>query len=72
MNLHFAAEIYDEELIMIEDLCSQMANEVPNQLGIPSPNRSASASYDVDCIANKITIRLTFSQTCNQIFLSQV
>uniref|UniRef100_A0A182EY68 ATP-dependent DNA helicase n=2 Tax=Onchocerca ochengi TaxID=42157 RepID=A0A182EY68_ONCOC len=48
MNMDFTAEIYNEALIMIEDLCLQIANKVLNQLGMPSPNRSAAASFDVE------------------------
>ncbi|VDN06837.1 unnamed protein product, partial [Onchocerca ochengi] len=48
MNMDFTAEIYNEALIMIEDLCLQLANKVINQLGTPSPNRSAAASFDVE------------------------
>lgn len=46
MNRDFTAEIYNETLIMIEYLCLEIANKVLNQLGIPSPNRSA-ALFDV-------------------------
>lgn len=35
-------------LMMIEDLCLEIANKVLNQLGMPSPNRSAAASFDVE------------------------
>ncbi|VDM97499.1 unnamed protein product, partial [Onchocerca ochengi] len=48
MNIDFTAEIYNEALIMIEDLFLQIANKVLNQLGLPSPNRSAAASFDVE------------------------
>ncbi|VDN07354.1 unnamed protein product, partial [Onchocerca ochengi] len=50
MNMDFTAEIYNEELIMIEDLCLQIANKVLNQLGMPSPNRSAASSFDVELL----------------------
>jgi hypothetical protein len=33
---------------MVEDLCLQIANKVLGQLGLPSPNRAAAASFDVD------------------------
>ncbi|VDN02004.1 unnamed protein product, partial [Onchocerca ochengi] len=48
MNMDFTAEINNEALIMIEDLCLQIANKVLNQLGMPSLNRSAAASFDVE------------------------
>ena len=48
MNMDFTAEIYNETLILIEDLCLQITSKVLNQLGIPSPNRSAAASFDVE------------------------
>ncbi|VDM92856.1 unnamed protein product [Onchocerca ochengi] len=44
MNMDFTAEIYNEALIMIEDMCLQIANKVLSQLGMPPPNRSAAAS----------------------------
>jgi hypothetical protein len=43
----FTADIY-EALIMIEDSCIQIANKVLNQLGLPSPNRTAAASFNVE------------------------
>ncbi|XP_029173244.1 ATP-dependent DNA helicase pfh1-like [Nylanderia fulva] len=46
--MDFTAEMYNKALIIIEDLCLQISNKVLNQLGIPSPNRSAAASFDVD------------------------
>ena len=48
MNMDFTAEIYNEALIMIEDLCLEIANKVLKQLGMSSPNRSAAASFDVE------------------------
>ncbi|XP_069180819.1 uncharacterized protein [Procambarus clarkii] len=46
MNMDFTAEVYNETLIMIEDLGLEIANKVLNQLEMPSPNRSAAASFD--------------------------
>ncbi|VDK84545.1 unnamed protein product [Onchocerca ochengi] len=46
--MDFTAEIYNEALIMIENLYLQIANKVLNQLGMPSPNRSVAASFDVE------------------------
>ncbi|XP_069191563.1 uncharacterized protein [Procambarus clarkii] len=48
MNMNFTAEIYNEALIMIEDLCLEIANIVLIKLGMPSPNRSAAASFNVE------------------------
>ncbi|VDK61063.1 unnamed protein product [Onchocerca ochengi] len=48
MNIDFTAGIYNESLIMIENLCLQIASKVPNQLEMPSPNRFAAASFDVE------------------------
>ncbi|GFT01989.1 ATP-dependent DNA helicase [Trichonephila clavipes] len=48
MHLDFTAEHYNEALIMIEDLCLEIANKVLNQLGMPSPTRSAAASFDAE------------------------
>ncbi|GFU36919.1 ATP-dependent DNA helicase [Trichonephila clavipes] len=48
MHLDFTAEHYNEALIMIEDLCLAIANKVLNQLGMPSPTRSAAASFDAE------------------------
>ncbi|VDK78392.1 unnamed protein product [Onchocerca ochengi] len=41
-------KIYSEVLIMIEDLCLQIASKVLNQLGMRSLNRSAAASSDIE------------------------
>ena len=46
MNMNFTAEIYIEALIMIEDLCSEIADKVYIQLGMPLPNKFAAASFD--------------------------
>jgi hypothetical protein len=48
MQMDFPAEIYNEALIMIEDLCLKISNTVLNQLGMPSPNRSAAVLLDVE------------------------
>ncbi|VDK70462.1 unnamed protein product [Onchocerca ochengi] len=48
MNMDFTAEIYNEALIMIENLCLQIANKVLNQLRMPSKNRSVTALFDVN------------------------
>ncbi|PNF38967.1 hypothetical protein B7P43_G06600, partial [Cryptotermes secundus] len=48
MTMDFTAEIYNEALIMIEDLCLEIANKVLNRLGIPSPNRSAAALFNIE------------------------
>ncbi|VDK61904.1 unnamed protein product [Onchocerca ochengi] len=48
MNIDFKAEIYNEALIMIENFCLQIAKKIPSQLEMPSPNRSAAASFDVE------------------------
>ncbi|VDK65452.1 unnamed protein product [Onchocerca ochengi] len=42
------SEIHNEALIMIKDLCLQIANKVLNQFGILSPNRSAATSFDIE------------------------
>ena len=66
MNIDFIAEIHKEALIMIEDLCLQIANKLLNQLGMPSPNRSAAAaSFDVELRREKITTRVIFCRMCN-------
>ena len=46
--LDFTAEIYNEALIMIENLCLEIANKVLVQLGMTSPNRSAATLFDVE------------------------
>ncbi|VDK64127.1 unnamed protein product [Onchocerca ochengi] len=48
INMDFTIGIYNEALIMIEDLRLEIANKVRNQLGMPSPNRSAAALFDVE------------------------
>ncbi|XP_069169896.1 glutamate receptor ionotropic, delta-1-like [Procambarus clarkii] len=46
--MDFTTEIYNEALVMIEDLCLDIADKVLNQLEMPSPNQSAAASFDVE------------------------
>ena len=48
MNMNLMAEIYNKELIMIEDLCIEIVNKILNHLGMPSLNRSAVDSFDVE------------------------
>jgi tRNA(Met) C34 N-acetyltransferase TmcA len=48
MNMGFTAKIYHEALIVIEDLCLEIANKVVKQLGIPSATRSAAASFKAE------------------------
>ncbi|VDN01561.1 unnamed protein product, partial [Onchocerca ochengi] len=69
-NMDFTAEIYNEALIMIEELCLQIANKVLNQLGKPSPNRSAAASFNIELHREQTTTLLIFRHMCNQIFLN--
>lgn len=45
MKIYFTAKIYNEALIMTEDLSLKIANNVLNQLGMPSRNRSIAASF---------------------------
>jgi hypothetical protein len=40
--------IYNDALILIEDLCIQIANKGLGQLGLPSPIRATAASFDVE------------------------
>ena len=47
INMDFAAEIYNEALIMIEDLRLKIANKLLIELGLPSPNQSA-VQFDVE------------------------
>lgn len=46
--MDYTTEIYNEALIIIEDLCLEIANKVLNQLVIPSPNWPAAASFGVE------------------------
>ncbi|XP_031333941.1 uncharacterized protein LOC116163953 [Photinus pyralis] len=39
-ELQYTAEMYNQSLIYIEDMCLMMANKLLNQLGLPSPNRT--------------------------------
>jgi hypothetical protein len=68
--MDFTAEIYNEALIMIEDLCLEIANKVLYQLGMQSPIRSAAASFDVELRREQNYTRVIFCRMCNQMFLS--
>ncbi|XP_065572469.1 uncharacterized protein LOC136034899 [Artemia franciscana] len=48
MTLNFTTEINNFTLVMIEDLCLFMANELLKHLGMPSPNRTAAISTCVE------------------------
>lgn len=45
--MNITAEIDNNVLIMVADLCLEITNEVLNQLVMPSSNRFAAASFDV-------------------------
>lgn len=59
MNMHFAAEIYIETLIMAWDSCLDIENKILSQLGMISSNQSAVTSFDVE---------LRCEQNCNKGF----
>ena len=48
MNINFTTEFHNEELIIIEDFYLEIANKGLNLLAMPSPNRSAVASFNVE------------------------
>ena len=48
MTFDFASEIYNYTLVIIEDLCVCMANKPLQDLGMPSPNRTAAVSTCVE------------------------
>ncbi|XP_073955775.1 uncharacterized protein isoform X1 [Choristoneura fumiferana] len=45
-TLQITAEIYNETLIMIEDMCLMMANKVLSCLGLTAPNRSMQDAFN--------------------------
>lgn len=47
-DLNFTPEIYNESLVLIEDICLQIANEALANLGMPAPNRTASDLFNRD------------------------
>ncbi len=44
----FTTEMYNEALLILEDLCLDIANKLLTHLKMPSPNRSAAPSFDVE------------------------
>ena len=48
MTFDFTSEIYNCTLVIIEDLCVCMANKPFQDLGMPSPNRTAAVSTCVE------------------------
>ena len=48
MTMEFTEGIYNEALINIENKCLAIANKGLSQLGMPTPTRAATASFDVD------------------------
>jgi hypothetical protein len=48
MTMEFTEGIYNKELINIEDKWLAIANIVFSQLGMPSPTRAATTSFDLD------------------------
>ena len=44
----FTTEIFNCTLVMIEDLCLSIANELLKHLGMPSPNRTAAISISLE------------------------
>ncbi|XP_036146764.1 ATP-dependent DNA helicase PIF1-like [Monomorium pharaonis] len=53
INIEYTEEIYNEALIMIEDLCLEIANKILNQLGMPTPNRNVAASFEIELLREK-------------------
>lgn len=47
MKVYFTAEIFNEALVMVGNLCLEITNKVFNQLGMPSSNRSTAISFDI-------------------------
>lgn len=47
-ELNFTAEIYNESLVLIEDICLMISNELLITLGLPSPNRPACDLFNRD------------------------
>ena len=48
ITFDFTSEIYKYTLVIIEDLCVCMANKPLQDLGMPSPNRTATVSTCVE------------------------
>lgn len=48
MNMNFTGEIYNKVLIIIEDLCLEIINQVLNQLGMLTLHQFAIALFDVE------------------------
>src|SRR5258705_10873954 len=48
VNIMFTTEMYNEALLILEDLCLDIANKLLTHLKMPSPNRSAAPSFDVE------------------------
>ncbi|EJD73349.1 hypothetical protein LOAG_19228, partial [Loa loa] len=48
INMAFTAEICNETLIMIEDLCLEIAKKLLDQLGMPSPNQFAAVLFNYE------------------------
>ena len=48
MTFDFTSKIYNYTLVLIEDLCVCMANKPLQDLGMPSPNRTAAISTRVE------------------------
>uniref|UniRef100_A0A8D8T3L0 ATP-dependent DNA helicase n=1 Tax=Cacopsylla melanoneura TaxID=428564 RepID=A0A8D8T3L0_9HEMI len=49
-DLQFSAEIYNEALILIEDLCLMMSNKRLNQLGMTPPNRPMHDAFNQELL----------------------
>lgn len=47
-DLNFTPAIYNESLVLIEDIFPLIANEALANLGIPAPNRAASDLFNHD------------------------
>jgi hypothetical protein len=47
-DIQFTPNMYNEALVLIEDICLAIANKTLVQLGLPAPNRSANNIFDRD------------------------
>lgn len=63
LDLNFTDAIFNQALILIEDLCYQMVGKINNQLGLPAPNRSAQDVLNSDIVRETNYDRVRLRET---------
>ncbi|XP_054745451.1 uncharacterized protein LOC129249801 [Anastrepha obliqua] len=69
-DIQFTPNVYNEALILIEDICLTISNKALVQLGMPASNRPANNLFDSDFNEKRTMILTSCEHSLEQIFRS--